>query len=115
MYPLAAGFNFERVPLGTTPVSKVETPLPLFAVGNIAKEHATHVLAEIEMEAERVLESFEPNEYDALCMVNIPNSGHLNWVLEQMGVSYAPHPFLASKPHRRLSRNGRLKCRRNQP
>jgi hypothetical protein len=25
-----------------------------------------------------------------------------------MGVSYAPHPFLALKPHRQLSRNGKL-------
>jgi hypothetical protein len=30
MYPLAASTGFESVPLGMTPVSKVETPLPLF-------------------------------------------------------------------------------------
>jgi hypothetical protein len=29
MYPLAVGFGFESMPLGMTPVSKVETPLPL--------------------------------------------------------------------------------------
>jgi hypothetical protein len=48
------------------------------------------------MEAEKVLGSFGPKEYDALCMVNIPNGGHLNRVLEQMGVSYASHPLPSS-------------------
>jgi hypothetical protein len=37
--PLAASFGFESVPLGMTPVSKVESPLPLFDVGTIAAEH----------------------------------------------------------------------------
>jgi hypothetical protein len=113
MYLLAAGFGFESVPPGMTPVSRVETPLPLFAMGNVAAEHAAHVLAEIETEAETVLGSFRPKEYDALCMENIPNGGHLNWVLEQMGVTYAPHTFLALKHHRQLSRNKWLRCRRN--
>jgi hypothetical protein len=54
MYPLAAGFSFRKVPVGMTPVSKVETPLPLFTVGTIATEHASHVLPELEAEAERV-------------------------------------------------------------
>jgi hypothetical protein len=79
-----------------TLVSKVETPLPLFTVWNVAAEYATCVLAEVEMEAEKVLGSFGPKEYDALCMVNIPNGGHLNRVLEQMGVSYASHPLPSS-------------------
>jgi hypothetical protein len=82
MYPLAAGFGFESAPLRTTPVSKVETPLPLFVVGTIATEHAYRVLVEIDTEAERVLGSFGPREYDALRMANISNGGHLNWVLE---------------------------------
>jgi hypothetical protein len=103
MYPLAAGFSFKSVPLGTTPMSKVETPLPLFVVGNVAAEHVDHVLAEIETEAEKVLGSFRPNEHDALRMANILNGGHLNRVLEQMGVSYTPRPFLAPKPHMQLS------------
>jgi hypothetical protein len=51
MYPLAAGFGFDSVPLGMTPVSKVETPLPLFAVGNVAVKHGDHLLAENETEA----------------------------------------------------------------
>jgi hypothetical protein len=38
MYLLVVGFGFESMPLGMTPMSKVETPLPLFTVGNIATE-----------------------------------------------------------------------------
>jgi hypothetical protein len=71
MYPLVAGFGFESMPLGMTPMLKVETPLPLLVVGNVAVEHADRLLADIEMEAEKVLGSFGPKEYDALCMVNI--------------------------------------------
>jgi hypothetical protein len=66
------------MPLGITPVSKVETPLPLFAVGTVAVEHVDRVLAEIETEAKRVLGSFRPREYDALRMVNILNDDRLN-------------------------------------
>jgi hypothetical protein len=82
IYPLAAGFSFESLPLGTTPVSKVDTPLPLFVVGNVVVEYAAHVLAEVEAEAEKVLGSFGPKEYDTLCMPNILNDGRLNRVLE---------------------------------
>jgi hypothetical protein len=82
MNPLAVGFGFESMPLWTTPVLKVETPLPLFVVGTISAGHADQVLAEIETGAERVLGSFGPREYDALGMANIPNDGHLNRVLE---------------------------------
>jgi hypothetical protein len=97
MYLLAVGFGFASVTLGVTPVSKVETPLPLFAVGNVGAEYATHVLAEVETKAKKVLGSFRPKEYDALCTVNILNGGHLNRVLEQMGVPYAPRPLPGSK------------------
>jgi hypothetical protein len=41
-------------------------------------EHADRVLAEVEMEADRVLGSIGPREYDALRMVNILNSDRLN-------------------------------------
>jgi hypothetical protein len=97
LYPLAASFVFESVPLGMTPVSKVDTPLPLFVVGNAAAEHAIHVLVEVETEAKKVLGSFRPKEHDALRMANIPNGGHLNWILEQMGMSYTPRPLSGSK------------------
>jgi hypothetical protein len=46
MYPSVASFGFESVPLRTTPMLRVGTPLPLFAVGNIAVEHIDRVLAE---------------------------------------------------------------------
>jgi hypothetical protein len=78
MYSMAAGFDFDSVTLGTTLVSKVETLLLLFVVENITTKHANHVLAEIEMEAERVLESFRPKEYDALRTGNILSGGCLN-------------------------------------
>jgi hypothetical protein len=48
LYPLAGSFGFESVPLGMTPVSKVETPLPLFAMGTIVAKHVDHFLAEVE-------------------------------------------------------------------
>jgi hypothetical protein len=85
------------VSLGTTPISKVETPLPPFAVGRVAAEYTARVMAEVEMEAKKVLGSFGPKEYDTLCMVNILSGNHLNRVLEQMGVSYAPRPLPGSE------------------
>jgi hypothetical protein len=97
MYPLATGFGFESVPLGMTPMSKVESPLLLFAMGAIAARLADQVLAEIEMEVERVVGSFGPREYDTLKMAIILNTGRLNRVLEHMGVSYAPHPLPGSE------------------
>jgi hypothetical protein len=78
MYPLAVGFGFESVPIGMTPMSKVENPLPPFAMSTIDAEHDGHVLAEVETEDERVLGSFRPREYDALVAINILNGGHPN-------------------------------------
>jgi hypothetical protein len=96
IFPLAASFGFESVPLGMTPMSKVETPLPLFAVGTIAVEHTDHFLAEVETETEKVLGSFRPREYNALRVANIPNGNCMNHVLKQMGVPYFPRPKLGS-------------------
>jgi hypothetical protein len=67
------GFRFGKVPVGMTPMSKVETPLPLFTMGTIAVEHASRVLAEVQTEAERVLGSFGPRECDAIVVANILN------------------------------------------
>jgi hypothetical protein len=92
IFPLAANFRFESMPLGTTPVSRVETPLLMFAMGTIAAEYADHFLAEVETETEKVLGSFGPREYDALRWVNIPNGGRLNRDFKQMGVLYSPRP-----------------------
>jgi hypothetical protein len=66
-------------------------------VGIVAAGHTDRVLALIEMEAERVLGSFGPREYDALKMVNILNGGRLDRVLEQMGMLYSPHPLPGSE------------------
>jgi hypothetical protein len=82
IYSLAVSFGFESVPLGMTPMSKAEIPLPLFAIGTIAVEHVDHFLVEVETEAERVLGSFGPRQYDALRVVNILNDGRFNHVLE---------------------------------
>jgi hypothetical protein len=82
MYPLDVGFDFKSVPLGMTPISRVETPLPLFVVGTIAVEHVDRVLVGIETKVERVLGSFELGEYDAPGMANILNGSCLNRVLE---------------------------------
>jgi hypothetical protein len=43
MFPLASGFGFKDVPVGTTPVSKVQTLLPLFPVEPVSAEAASHV------------------------------------------------------------------------
>jgi hypothetical protein len=85
---LATSFGFESEPLGTTPVPKVETPLPLFAMGTIVAEHVDRFLVEVETEAERVLGSFKPREYVALILANILNGGRLNRILAQMWVPY---------------------------
>jgi hypothetical protein len=61
---------------------KVEAPLPLFVVESVAMEQVNSVLG-----------NFEPKEHDALIMANIPKGGRLNWMFEQMGVSYAPRPL----------------------
>jgi hypothetical protein len=92
LYLLAASFDSESVPLGMTPVSKVVTPLPLFAVGTIAAEHADCFLVEVETEGEWVLGIFGPREYDALRVANIPIGDCLNRILEHLVVSYFPRP-----------------------
>jgi hypothetical protein len=97
MYLLAASFGFEGLPLEMTPMSKVEAPLPLFAVGNVAAEYAARVLVEVETEAEKVLGSFGPKGYDVLYMVNIPKGSRLKRVLEQIGVPYTPRPLPGSE------------------
>jgi hypothetical protein len=89
MYPLASSFSFRGMAIILTLVSKVRTPLPLFPVEDVSVENVGRVLAEIEMEAKRLLGSFGPKEHYALNTVKIPNDGHVNRVFEQMGVPYA--------------------------
>jgi hypothetical protein len=71
MYPLASSFGFKGMTLGMTPVLKVRTPLPVFPVEAVSTENAHHILAEVEMEAEKILGSFGPKEYDALNMATL--------------------------------------------
>jgi hypothetical protein len=58
MYPLSTSFGFNNVAISTTPVSKDQTPLPLFPIEAVSVGDANHVLAEVEMEAERFLGCF---------------------------------------------------------
>jgi hypothetical protein len=97
MYPLASSFGFKGVTLGTTPVSKVHTPLPVFLIETVSTENASRVLAEVETEAERILGSFGPKEQDALTMARLPNHGRLNCVFEKMGLAYAPRRLPSSE------------------
>jgi hypothetical protein len=105
MYMLAVSFGFKSVPLGMTPMSKVETTLLLFTMGTIAAEHADHVLVEVETEAKRVLGSLGPREYDALVATNILNISYLNRVLEEMGVLYTPCPIPGSEASQAANKN----------
>jgi hypothetical protein len=81
----------------TTTIGGRDAALSLFAMGPITAVHTDHFLAGVEMEAERVLGTFGPREYNALGVVNILNGSRLNRVLEQMGVPYTPRPRPGSK------------------
>jgi hypothetical protein len=85
MYPLASSFGSKSVTLSTTPVLKVCTSLLVFLVEMVSTENGSRVLAEVETEAERILCSFGPKEYDALTTTKLPNDGRLNHVFEQLG------------------------------
>jgi hypothetical protein len=82
IYTLASSFGIKGVTLSMTPVSKVCTLLPVFLVEMVSMENARQVLAEVEMEAKKILGSFGPKEYDALTKVKLPNGGRLNRVFE---------------------------------
>jgi hypothetical protein len=73
MYPLASGFGFRGVTVGTTPVLKVPTPLSVFPMEVVSVDGASRILVEIETEAKRILGSFG-----------------LNRIFEHMGLAYAP-------------------------
>jgi hypothetical protein len=90
MYPLASGFGFRGVTVGTTPVLKVPTPLSVFPMEVVSVDGASRILVEIETEAKRILGSFGPKEYDAMSMAKLPNGGCLNRIFEHMGLAYAP-------------------------
>jgi hypothetical protein len=93
MYPLASCFGIRGVTIGTTHVSKVWISLSLFPIEAVSAESASHILVDVETEAERILGSIRPREDDVLTMMKLPNGGYLNHIFEQMGVAYAPHPL----------------------
>jgi hypothetical protein len=78
MYPLTASYGFCGVTISTTPVSKVQTQLPLFLIETVSVKNGHHVLEEVETETERIIGSFRLKEYDALKTVNLPNGDRLN-------------------------------------
>jgi hypothetical protein len=78
-------------------VSKVETPLPVFLMEPVSVEVVGHFLVKVGTDAERILGSFGPKEYDVLVTVKPPNNGRLNRVFEQMGIPYGPHPLLGTE------------------
>jgi hypothetical protein len=115
IFPLAASFGFKSVPLGTTPILRVETPLPLFAIGIIATEHTDHFLAEVETETKKVLGSFGLREYVALRLVNIPNGDHLNAFLSKWGFRTLLILSLAPRFHSQPTGSGRPRWQRSWP
>jgi hypothetical protein len=88
IYPLASGVGFRGVTIGTTPMSKVPTPLPILPVEAVSEESASRILTEVETEAQRILGSFGSKEYDVFSMAKLPNGGHLNHIFEQMLLAY---------------------------
>jgi hypothetical protein len=64
MYPLASDFSFRDVAIGTTTLSKVEMPLPVFPVEAILANGAHRFLAKVETNAEKILGSYGPKEHE---------------------------------------------------
>jgi hypothetical protein len=54
IYPMATGFGFHGVVVGSTPALKVQTPLLRFPVEVVLAEDDGRILAEVEIEAERI-------------------------------------------------------------
>jgi hypothetical protein len=105
MYPLLVGFGFKNVTDGTTAMSKVVVPLPVFPVEPILMENVHHFLAKVETEPERILGSYGPKEHDACIAVKLPNGGRLSRVFEQMGAAYTTHQCQVPMPSLRLRVN----------
>jgi hypothetical protein len=77
MYRLTSSFSYRGVTISTTHVLKVRTLLPVFLMEVVYAISVSCVLAEVEIEADRILGSFGPKEHDALTMAKLPNGGHL--------------------------------------
>jgi hypothetical protein len=83
-----AGSDFEEVSDSGTAMSKVAVSLPKFLVAPIEGKSGSQFLVKVELDAEQILESYDPREHDAYVSVKLPNGGRLNRVFEQMGVAY---------------------------
>jgi hypothetical protein len=113
MYPLASSFRFRDMTIGMIVMSKVQTPLPLFPIEVVSTKNTGHFLAKIETDAERILGTFGPKEYDALRMVKLLNGGHLNRVLSRWECLMLRVHFQVPKPSKRRLKNEKLKCLRS--
>jgi hypothetical protein len=72
MYPLLADFGFGVVRVGTTVMSKVETPLPVFPVEAISMEAANHFFfVTVETGAEIILGNYRPREHEVCTAVKL--------------------------------------------
>jgi hypothetical protein len=78
MYPLASSFGFRDVTVGTTTVSKVKAPLPVFPIEPVSTEDAGRLLTKVETNIERTLGNFVPNKHNALATGKLLNDGRLN-------------------------------------
>jgi hypothetical protein len=87
-----AGSDFEEVSDSGTVMSKVAVSLPKFLVAPIEGKSGSQFLVKVELDAEQILESYDPREHDAYVSVKLPNGGRLNRVFEQMGVAYVSRP-----------------------
>jgi hypothetical protein len=114
MYPLASSFGFRDVALGTTVVSKVKTPLPLFPVEAVSVEDAGCFLTKVETDTKNILGSYGPREHDAVMTAILLNSGHLNQVFEQMGVPYAPCPLLGTEAFQAATKKRKAEVSKNR-
>jgi hypothetical protein len=60
MYPLSVAISFENMSDGTTTMSKVVVPLPIFPMGPVSATTANRFLAKVETNAEQFLGSHGP-------------------------------------------------------
>jgi hypothetical protein len=73
---LSVDFGFGEVAEALTPMSKVMMPLPDFHVIRPDGEDDAQFVAQIELEAEKIVGSYSAKEHEA-CVQHIPNGGWL--------------------------------------
>jgi hypothetical protein len=88
IYPPAADFSFGEVAEALIAVSKVMAPLLDFRIVRVDGGDHAQFLAKVELEAERIVGSYDPREHEA-CIKLLPNGSYLNQAFEKAGVAYA--------------------------